>query len=139
MRIITQNAGGEADEYDNVLEAGFAEGPTDSDLVMLFQRELSAGTWEGDPNTDDYFSNSYCITLRSGETVYGGLEQVVFFGNRGTFSFSDRAAQVLGTGRQVVVDFQVPERNLWEFQETLKKVVTWGVPSQIPQLMGFPN
>ncbi|GAQ09162.1 hypothetical protein ALT_6483 [Aspergillus lentulus] len=115
MQIITKNAGGEADDYYDVLEAGFAEGATDSDLVMMFQRELSAGTWEGDPNTDDYFSNSYCITLRLGETVYGGLEQVAFFGNHGTFSFLEGAAQVLGTGRQVVVDFQVSERNLWEF------------------------
>lgn len=89
MQIIAKNAGGETDDSYDVLEAGFAEGATDSDLVMMFQRELSAGTWEGDPNTDDYFSNSYCITLRLGETVYGGA------GTGGLFRES-RYIQLLG-------------------------------------------
>lgn len=138
MKITAQDAGGVADEDDQVLEAGITQGPGDSNLSMMFQRDLFAeDPWKGDPRSTDYFSNSYCITLGSGETVYGGLEQVSFSGAQGTFDFSSRAANVLGIDRQLVVDFKVSEQNLRLFQGFLRKVVTWGVPSQVPQLHGF--
>ncbi|KAJ0419733.1 immunity protein 7-domain-containing protein [Aspergillus carlsbadensis] len=137
MHILAKAAGGEVDENYDVLEAFFAEGADGSGLVMTFQQQLSEeDPWNGDPSTDDYFNNSYCITLGSEATIYGGLEQVSFRGSQGCFSFSDHAAAELGTGRQLVVDFEVSERLLQRFQRFLKKVVTWGVPSQIPQLNG---
>ncbi|MFG2140386.1 hypothetical protein [Streptomyces sp. NPDC048650] len=124
-----------ADEDYDTLEAGFSEGADGSGLAVMFQRELSAvAPWEGDPETDDYFSNSYCVTLGSGETVYGELEKVSFSGNRATFQFAGHAAEILRTGRQLVVDFEVPEADLRLFREVLEEVVTWGVPSQVPQL-----
>lgn len=138
MEVTAHAAGGVADEDYDVLEAGFSERADGSGLAVMFQRELSAPEpWEGDPETNDYFSNSYCVTLGSGETVYGELEQVSFSGTRGTFHFAGYAADILGTGRQLVVDFKVPEGDLRAFQKVLKEVVTWGVPSQIPQLNGF--
>ncbi|KAJ5377579.1 immunity protein 7-domain-containing protein [Penicillium cataractarum] len=140
MRITAQDAGGIADEDDQVLEAGFSQGPGDSNLSMIFQRDLfEEEPWKGDPQSTDYFSDSYCITLGTGETVYGGLEQVSFSGTQGTFDFSGRAAKILGIGRQLVVDFKVSEQDLRLFQEFLRKVVTWGVPSQVPQLHGFTS
>ncbi|OGM49686.1 hypothetical protein ABOM_001795 [Aspergillus bombycis] len=138
MKITAQAAGGLADEDYQVLEAGFSERPDGSGLAVIFQRDLLAeDPWNGDRRTDDYFSNSYCITLGSGETVYGGLEQITFSGNQGTFNFSDIIASTLGTERQLIVDFQVPGHDLRLFQETLKRIVTWGVPSQVPELYGF--
>ncbi|MFD9207429.1 hypothetical protein ACFVZM_14280 [Streptomyces sioyaensis] len=137
IEVTARAAGGVADEDYDVLEAGFSERADGSGLAVMFQRELSAEPWEGDPETDDYFSNSYCVTLGSGETVYGELEQVSFSGTRGTFHFADHAAGILRTGRQLVVDFEVPEGDLRVFQEVLQKVVTWGVPSQVPHLNGF--
>jgi hypothetical protein len=137
MQITAQAAGGEIDEDYSIFEAGFSEGPDGSGLAMMFQRELSEEPWNGDPQSEDYFSNSYCITLGSGETVYGGLKQVSFAGTRGKFDFSDHVADVLGIGRQLLVDFEVSEQGLQLFQKFLKKVVTWGVPSQIPQIYGF--
>ncbi|KAA8651284.1 hypothetical protein EYZ11_012749 [Aspergillus tanneri] len=138
MQILAKAAGGEVVEHYDFLEAFFAEGADGSGLVMMFQRELSTEEpWNGDPSTDDYFSNSYCVTIRSGGTVYGGLEQVSFSDSQGCFYFSDRAAAVLGRGRQLVVDFEVPKQDLQLFQRFLKEVVTWGVPSQIPQLNGL--
>ena len=138
MKITAQSAGGVADGDDQVLEAGFCEGPDGSGLAVIFQRDLLVdGPWNGDRGTDDYFSNSYCITLGSGETVYGGLEQVTFSGKLGTFDFADPMAGILGIGPQLIVDFEVSQQDLQLFQETLKKIVTWGVPSQIPRLNGF--
>ncbi|KAE8167863.1 immunity protein 7 [Aspergillus tamarii] len=138
MKITAQSAGGVADEDDQVLEAGFCEGPDGLGLAVIFQRDLLVdGPWHGDRGTDDYFSNSYCITLGSGETVYGGLEQVTFSGKLGTFDFADPMAGILGIGPQLIVDFEVSQQDLQLFQETLKKIVTWGVPSQIPRLNGF--
>ncbi|KAJ5095704.1 immunity protein 7-domain-containing protein [Penicillium alfredii] len=75
--ITAVGTGGEADESDQVLEAWFAEGSDDSALVMIFRRDLDTEPWAGDPDTDDWLSNSYCITLGSGETIYGGLKQVL--------------------------------------------------------------
>ncbi|MFI1615922.1 hypothetical protein ACH4VT_02820 [Streptomyces lydicus] len=138
MEVTARSTGGVADEDYDVLEAGFSEWPDGTGLAVMFQRDLSApAVWEGDPETDDYFSNSYCVTLGSGETVYGELEQVSFSGNRGTFHFADHAAEILRTGRQLVVDFEVPEADLRLFKEVLKEVVTWGVPSQVPRLNGL--
>jgi hypothetical protein len=138
MHILAKVAGGEVDEYYDVLEAWFAEGADDSGLVMTFQRTLSAEEpWNGDPSTDDYFNNSYCITLGSEATIYGGLEQVSFRGSQGCFYFSDHAAAELGIGRQIIVDFEVSEQLLQLFQRFLRQALTWGVPSQIPQLKGL--
>ncbi|KAJ5617903.1 hypothetical protein N7537_003017 [Penicillium hordei] len=137
MYILAKVAGGEVDEYYDVLEAFFAEGADGSGLVMTFQRQLSAEEpWNGDILTDDYFNNSYCVTLGSEVTIYGGLEQVSFQGSKGYFYFSDHAAADLG-GRQLVVDFEVSEQLLQLFQQFLRQAVTWGVPSQIPQLNGL--
>ncbi|KAL2830414.1 immunity protein 7-domain-containing protein [Aspergillus pseudoustus] len=135
MHILAKAAGGEVDEYYDVLEAFFAEGADGSGIVMTFQRQLSAEEpWKGDVSTDDYFNNSYCITLGSEATIYGGLEQVSFQDSQGCFYFSGHAAAELGTGRQLVVDFAVSEKLLQRFQRFLRQAVTWGVPSQIPQL-----
>jgi hypothetical protein len=89
MKITAQDAGSVADkdyefEYE-IPEAGFSEGPGDSKLAMMFQR---------DPRSDDYLSNSYCITFGSGETVYGELEQVSFWKTQGNFDFSGHAVSV---------------------------------------------
>lgn len=138
MKITAQSADGLADQEYQVLEAGFAEGPDGSGLAVIFQRDLLAeGPWNGDRETDDYFNNSYCVTLGSGETVYGGLEQVAFSGKRATFDFAESMAGILGVEPQFIVDFEVSDQELQLFQETLKKIVTWGVPSQVPQLNGF--
>ncbi|CAG8899457.1 unnamed protein product [Penicillium egyptiacum] len=138
MHILAKVAGGEVDEHYDVLQAFFAEGADGSGLVMTFQRQLSADEpWNGDPSTDDYFNNSYCITLGSEVTIYGGLEQVSFVDSQGCFYFSDHAAADLGTGRQLVVNFEVSGQDLQLFQQFLREAVTWGVPSQIPQLDGL--
>ncbi|KAJ5094941.1 immunity protein 7-domain-containing protein [Penicillium argentinense] len=136
MHILAKVAGGEVDEHYDVLQAFFAEGADGSGLVMTFQRQLSAEEpWNGDPSTDDYFNNSYCITFGL-EVVYGGLEQVSFLDFQGCFYFSDHAAADLGTGRLLVVDFEVSEQDRQQFQQFLREAVTWGVPSQIPQFNG---
>jgi hypothetical protein len=137
MHILAKVAGGEIDQYYDVLEAFFAEGADGSGLVMTFQRTHSAeDPWNGDPATEDYFNNSYCITLGSEATIYGGLEQVSFLDSRGCFYFSDQAAADLGIGRQLIVDFEVTGHSQL-FQRFLRQAVTWGVPSQIPQLNGL--
>ncbi|KAJ5444710.1 uncharacterized protein N7458_008582 [Penicillium daleae] len=106
MEITTQDAGGVADEDYEVLEAGFSEGPGDSKLAMMFQRDLFAEEpWSGNPQSDNYFSDGYCITLGSGQTVYGGSEQVSFSGSQGQFDFSGHAASILSVGQQLIVDF----------------------------------
>ncbi|KXG45489.1 uncharacterized protein PGRI_040380 [Penicillium griseofulvum] len=137
MHMLAKVAGGEVDEYYDVLQAFFAEGADGSGLVMTFQRQLSVEPWNGDPSTDDYFNNSYCMTLGSEVTIYGGLEQVSFLDSRGCFYFSDHAATELGIGRQLIVDFKVSEHLLQLFQRFLRQAVTWGVPSQIPQTNGL--
>lgn len=138
MKITAQSAGGLADQDYQVLEAGFSEGPNGSGLAMIFQRELLAeDLWDGDRGTDDYFNNSYCVTLGSGEAVYGGLEKIAFSGKRATFDFAESMAGILGIEPQLIVDFEVSDEELQLFQETLKKIVTWGVPSQVPQLNEF--
>ncbi|KAE8390286.1 immunity protein 7-domain-containing protein [Aspergillus alliaceus] len=138
MHILAKVAGGEVDEHYDVLQAFFAEGADGSGLVMTFQRQLSAEEpWNGDPSTDDYFNNSYCITLGSEETIYGGLEQVSFLDSQGYFYFSDHVAADLGTGQRLVVDFEVSEQDLQRFQQFLMEAVTWGVPSHIPRLNGL--
>ncbi|KAE8361478.1 major facilitator superfamily domain-containing protein [Aspergillus caelatus] len=72
MKITAQSAGGVADEDDQVLEAGFCEEPDGSGLAVVFQRDLLVDSpWDGDCGTNDYFSNSYCVTLGSGETNAG--------------------------------------------------------------------
>ncbi|GLI73411.1 hypothetical protein PoHVEF18_001628 [Penicillium ochrochloron] len=138
MHMLAKVAGGEIDEYYDVLEAFFAEGADGSGLVMTFQRTHSAeDPWNDDLSTEDYFNNSYCITLGSEATIYGGLEEVSFSESQGCFYFSDQAAADLGIGRQLIVDFEVTGQLLQLFQQFLRQAVTWGVPSQIPQLNGL--
>ncbi|KAJ5367891.1 uncharacterized protein N7496_007651 [Penicillium cataractarum] len=138
MYILAKAAGGEVDEYYDVLEAFCAQGADGSGFVITFQRQLSAQEpWNGDPSTDDYFNNSYCITLGSEATIYGGLEQVSFLDSRRCCYFSEPAATGLGIGRKLIVDFEVAEQLLHLFQRFLRQAVTWGVPSQTPQLNGL--
>ncbi|KAE8373865.1 major facilitator superfamily domain-containing protein [Aspergillus bertholletiae] len=78
MQMTARSAGGVADEDYEVLEAGFSEHLDGSGLAVIFQRDLLAETpWDGDRRTDDYFSNSYCITLGSGVSSVEGMNQVL--------------------------------------------------------------
>ncbi|MGH3312409.1 MAG: Imm10 family immunity protein [Streptomyces sp.] len=138
MHIIASAAGAVADEDDEVLEAGFSEGEDGSGVAVLFQRDLFAeDPWQGDPATEDYSSNSYCVTQGTGQSCYGGVEQISFDKDTATITFSSRIANTLGLGDKLVVAFTVPEEDLQKFKEALSRVVTWGTPTQIPQLSGW--
>ncbi|KAJ5678634.1 hypothetical protein N7462_006878 [Penicillium macrosclerotiorum] len=138
MNITAQITAGSADEDNQVLEAAFSEKSDGWGFAMMFQRDLFAEEpWTGNPQSADYFSDSYCITLGTGETVYGGLEQVSFSGTQGTFDFSPSAATSLHIDRHLLVEFNVAEQDLRHFQAVLRKVVTWGMPSQVPRMNGF--
>ncbi|KAJ5690956.1 immunity protein 7-domain-containing protein [Penicillium malachiteum] len=137
-RITIRSVSGYFDKENDIVVAGFAEGLDGSGLTMVFQCELLAeDPWVGDPATTDYFSNSYCVTLGSGETVYGQLERVCFSGAQGSFHFSDHAADILGLGRPLVLNFKVFQQELQSFQELFLRIVKWGAPSQIPEFIGF--
>ncbi|MER5973922.1 Imm10 family immunity protein [Streptomyces sp. NPDC002055] len=138
MRITARAAGAVEDEEDEVLEAGFSEGADGSGVALLFQRDLFADTpWDGDPETTDLFSNSYCVTLGTGQTCYGGIEEITFEGNSATFTFSPRTAETLGLGARLAVHFDIAADDLEDFKATLPRIITWGTPTQVPQLTGI--
>lgn len=136
MRIVAHSAGMEEDEYDDVMEAGFTEGEDGSGIGLLFQRGLSdPDPWEGElRNPNDLVNNTYCLTTPSGQTAYGGLREVAFSGDTGTFTFEPRVARTLQLEEELQVRFAVAADDLADFKSMLRRVVTWGVPSEVPQL-----
>ncbi|GAA3851683.1 Imm10 family immunity protein [Streptomyces sedi] len=138
MSITARIVGADEDEYDDVLEAAFAEG-TDPGLAVAFQRVWSApDPWEGvlrDEN--DLFDNTYCIVV-GGATVYGGLLSVEFTAPTARFRFAPAKSETLRLEDSTLdVTFEVSPEELAEFTTMLRRVVTWGVPSQIPRLTGL--
>ncbi|SOD62874.1 Immunity protein 10 [Streptomyces zhaozhouensis] len=139
MRITAHAVGVDDDEYDDVLEAGFAEGEDGSGLAVAFQRARSAPTpWQGVlRDEDDLFDNTYCIVV-GGATVYGGLLSVEFTAPTARFRFAPEDAAILRLGDSVLdVTFDASPEELAEFTTMLRRVVTWGAPSQIPRLTGL--
>ena len=137
MELIARAAGADDDEYDDVLEAGFAEHEDGGGLAVMFQRTRSAADpWPGDPAETELFNNTYCITLGSGETVYGGLKSIEFEDRTALIRLDPADAAVLGLEERLDVRFEVPDEDLAAFKEMLPRVVTWGIPSQVPTLRG---
>ncbi|WP_062204298.1 Imm10 family immunity protein [Streptomyces sp. NBRC 109706] len=138
MMITARLVGADDDEYDDVLEAGFAEG-TDSGLAVSFQRMRSApDPWQGVVrDRDDLFDNSYCVVV-GGATVYGGLLSVDLTAPTARFRFAPYDAAVLRLADPTLdVTFDVPPDELAAFTGMLRRVVTWGTPTQIPRLTGL--
>lgn len=138
MELVARAAGADDDEYDDVLEAGFSENEDGSGVAVMFQRTRSApDPWPGDPGETQLFNNTYCITVGSGQTVYGGLKSVEFATDREAVIRIDPGfADILGLDDRLEVRFEVPDGDLDEFKAMLPKVVTWGLPSQVPALRG---
>lgn len=134
MELVSRNTGAIEDDYDEVLEAGFSEGIDGSGFAIFFQLDLYAETWIGDPDDTDYSSNSYCLTLGSGETCYGGLREVVMRNQKLEFLFSERIASTFCIDTQLTVTSESPEADFSRFVSTLHKIITWGTPAQIPSI-----
>ena len=138
MELVARAAGADDDEYDDVLEAGFSENEDGSGIAVMFQRTRSAADpWPGDPDETELFNNTYCITVGSGQTVYGGLKSIEFVTDREAVIHIDpRDAGILDLAERLEVRFDVPEDDLADFKAMLPKVVTWGLPGQVPTLRG---
>lgn len=138
MRVVAQWAGMEEAEYDETLEASFAEREDGSGLYLAFQRELFVDDpYEGPDDENDRVNNTYCLTNQEGATWYGGLQSVNFSGETAVFRLSPTLAEVLKLEEVLEVEFQVPSTSLADFKTGLHRVVTWGAPSQIPEISGF--
>jgi hypothetical protein len=83
------------------------------------------------------FNNTYCITVGSGQTVYGGLRAVSFDGATASFDIDAEDAAILGLEPRLDVEFDVPEADLAAFRAMLRRVLTWGIPREIPALAGI--
>lgn len=137
MRLVARAAGSDDDEDDDVLEAGFAEHEDGSGIAVMFQRGRSAPEpWPGSPDETNLFNNTYCITVGSGETVYGGLRAVSFDGTSASFEINPEDADILGLEPRLDVAFEVSEQDLAAFRAMLPRVVTWGIPREMPELTG---
>ncbi|BDT91467.1 MULTISPECIES: Imm10 family immunity protein [Nocardia] len=139
MDLVARAAGCEDDEYDDYLGAGFAEGADGSGIAVMFQRTRSdPDPWQGDPNETELFDNTYCITVGSGQTVYGGLKKVEFTDDStAVIEIDPEDAQILGLGAHLLVRFEVPDTDLAKFKAMLPRIVTWGIPAQVPTLAGI--
>jgi hypothetical protein len=138
LELVARAAGCDDDEYDDVLEAWFSEGPDTSGVVVMFQRTRSdPDPWAGDPNETELFNNTYCITVGSGQTVYGGLKSVEFEGDTAVIQLASDDAQILGLDPLIHVRFEVRAIDLADFKAMLLRVVRWGIPSQVPALTGL--
>ncbi|MBR7828153.1 hypothetical protein KDK95_17685 [Actinospica sp. MGRD01-02] len=139
MELVARAAGADDDPYDDVLEAGFSENEDGTGIAVVFQRTRSApDPWPGDPGETELFNNTYCVTVGSGQAVYGGLKSIEFVTDRDAVIRIDPGfADILGLTEQLQVRFDVPESALDDFKAMLPKVVTWGLPGQVPALRGI--
>ncbi|MFE6157442.1 Imm10 family immunity protein [Streptomyces sp. NPDC056486] len=128
----------EEDEDDEVLEAGFSEREDGTGIAVMFQRDIFADDpWEGSEDETDFFNNSYCVTTGAGATSYGGVLSIDLSQQPAVFKLSPRVANTLKLDEVIEVDFNVPEQDWNDFRTVLRRVVTWGVPSQVPEVRGF--
>ncbi|MFE0104776.1 hypothetical protein [Streptomyces sp. NPDC059009] len=147
MRLTVRAVGMAEDEDDEVLEAGFSENEDGSGIAVFFQRDLFAeDPWEAPaeetPETSqapeaDLFNNSYCVTTGAGATAYGGVLSIDLSQSPAQFRLSPRAASTLGLSETLEITFDVPEEDWERFRRGLRRVVTWGVPSQVPEVRGL--
>lgn len=138
MRLTVQACGMEEDEDDEVLEAGFSEREDGTGIAIMFQRDIFADDpWEGSEGETDLFNNSYCVTAGAGATSYGGVVSIDISQQTAVFVLSPRVANTLKLDELIEVDFNVPDQDWSDFKTMLRRVVTWGVLSQVPQVRGF--
>jgi hypothetical protein len=78
------------------------EWPDGSGERIELQRALSF-----DDQDHELDQNTYCISLASGATHYGGVRACALHGNRLTLRLSPKGAEELGIDEHVVVEFRV--------------------------------
>ncbi|GII23291.1 Imm10 family immunity protein [Planosporangium mesophilum] len=132
-QLTARAMGGEQDDDDEVLEAGFSEFEDGTGFALLFQRP----TYEPNEQETELGWDTYCLTTGDGKTHYGGLEAVALEGARLSIKLKPGAADILGLDRDIEVDLQVDDDSLRRFGEVFPRVVTWGRAEEVPTISGF--
>ncbi|WP_406270858.1 Imm10 family immunity protein [Actinacidiphila glaucinigra] len=132
MELVAQSVGFEADEDDEVLEAGFSEGVDDPGFTLLIQRS----DYEPDEQDISLGFDTYCL-VTGGRTHYGGILRVEWDGGVLRFDVSTHAAAVLNVPENLTVRFEAPAEDVEAYLTGLPEILDWGRMEERPVLVGL--
>ena len=114
------------DQNDDVFVVGLAQESDGVGAALLFQIPVDADLIE---DTD-----TYCTTDDRHATVYGGVRSVTIDGAELHLGWSLEAAEVLGSGETTSLELMVPGSQVQALRAGLRRVFTYGVASEHPEL-----
>jgi hypothetical protein len=82
--------------------------------------------------------DTYCLLDQDGAVHYGGLTRAVLGADRLTLTPTDAAADEFGVDNATnTVTLRIPPRETSRLAGALRRILTYGNPSQLPELIGI--
>ncbi len=106
---------------DGVVIVGLAEYPDGDGQNLIFQLGL-----EFDEQDVALGMDTYCLSVETGATFYGGVTSCVLDGDLLTIGLDAEAAATLRTGEECRLRLMVPPESIALVAEVLRKVLTGG-------------
>jgi hypothetical protein len=122
------------EENQDAVIVGLAEQDSGDGACLIFQCSPTP------PGTSDIATglDTYCLLDQDGAVHYGGVTRAVLEPGRLTLTLTDEAARELGVDDGInTVKLSIPPRETGRLAKGLRRILTYGNPSQVPQLIGI--
>jgi hypothetical protein len=70
--------------------------------------------------------DTYCLVISGGAAHYGGIESYALQGNTLSLRLDTDAAKELGVDEEIVCQLQIPEGDVSNLQEGLRRIIGYG-------------
>jgi hypothetical protein len=122
------------EENQDAVVVGLAEQDSGDGACLIFQcSPTPLGTSDIATGLD-----TYCLLDQDGVVHYGGVTRAVLEPGRLTLTLTDEAAREFGVDDEInTVTLSIPPRETGCLAKGLRRILTYGNPSQVPQLIGI--
>ena len=122
------------EENQDAVVAGLTEHDGGDGACLIFQCSPTP------PSTSDIATglDTYCLLDQDGAIHYGGVTRAVLEPGRLTLTLTDQAARELGVEDATnAITLSFPPRETGRLAEGLRRILTYGNPTQVPELIGI--
>jgi Immunity protein 10 len=122
------------EENQDAVVVGLAEHDGGDGACLIFQCSPTP------PSTSDIATglDTYCLLAQDGAIHYGGVTHAVLEPGRLTLKLTDEAARELGVEDATnTVTLSIPPRETGRLADGLRRILTYGHPTQMPELIGI--
>lgn len=126
------------EENQDAVVVGLAEHDGGDGACLIFQCSPTPPSTSDIATGLDTGLDTYCLLDQDGAIHYGGVTRAVLEPGRLTLTLTDEAATELGVDDAMnTITLSIPPRETGRLADGLRRVLTYGDSTQVPELIGI--